>query len=407
MSRRQFLASASAGTASVWVPATVRGYTSEEVRQREADGELTGVSKWDLDTPALCVDLDALEQNLSTMKTRLAAAKIASRPHAKTHKCPPIAKLQLASGSIGICTAKVSEAEVFAAHGIDRILMTTSNVTPGKIRRAMQIRRKAPHFVQAVDLPQNARALSDAAKEAGVVADVVIDVAVGTRTGVPAGEQALALAKLVDTLPNLKLRGMISYDGGVQHVKQFAQREAQALERFGPSVETYQQMKRAGLNTEIFSCGGTGTYNIMHKAAGVTDVQVGSYVFMDCQYIEIGSDTDDEVFADFTPSLTVVTTVLNTYFPGSLTTDAGAKALTLNKPGPWVVGEKSFAYNAGSDEFGVIRYESANREYAVGDKLELIVPHCDPVVNEYDHIFAVRKDRVEAVWPIAARGRSQ
>ena len=102
MSRRQFLASASAGTASVWVPANVRGYTSEEVRQREADGELTGVSKWDLDTPALCVDLDALEQNLATMKTRLAASKIASRPHAKTHKCPPIAKLQLASGSIGI-----------------------------------------------------------------------------------------------------------------------------------------------------------------------------------------------------------------------------------------------------------------------------------------------------------------
>jgi D-serine deaminase-like pyridoxal phosphate-dependent protein len=166
-------------------------------------------------------------------------------------------------------------------------------------------------------------------------------------------------------------------------------------------------MKRGGLNTEIFSGGGTGTYNIMHEAPGVTDVQVGSYIFMDCQYIEIGSDTDAEVFADFAPSLTVMTTVLNAYFPNSLTTDAGAKALTLNKPGPWVIGEKGFTYNAGSDEFGSIRYEAANRAYKVGDKLEVIVPHCDPAVNEYDQIFAIRKERVEAVWPIAARGRSQ
>jgi len=102
-----------------------------------------------------------------------------------------------------------------------------------------------------------------------------------------------------------------------------------------------------------------------------------------------------------------VTTVLNTYFPNSLTTDAGAKALTLNKPGPWVIGEKGFAYNAGSDEFGSIKYEKAERAYKVGDKLELIVPHCDPAVNEYDQMYAIRKDRVEAVWAVAARGHSQ
>jgi D-serine deaminase-like pyridoxal phosphate-dependent protein len=407
VSRRHFITAAGAGTASAWIPLAARGDMNAQSRDRDADAKLEGVSKWDLDTPVLCVDLDAFEQNISTMRTRLAATKMASRPHAKTHKCPDIAKLQLAGGSIGICTAKVSEAEVFAAHGIDRILMTTSNVTTGKIRRAMQVRKTARHFIQAVDHPQNARDLSAAAKEAGVVADVVVDVAVGTRTGVPAGEQALALAQLVDTLPNLTLRGMISYDGGAQHLKGFAHRQEQALARFAPSVDTFEQMKRAGLNTEIFSAGGTGTYNIMHKAPGVTDVQVGSYIFMDCQYLEIGSEADEEVFTDFVPSLTVVTTVLNTYFPGSLTTDAGAKALTLNKPGPWVVGERGFAYNAGSDEFGVIRYDTANRDYKVGDRLELIVPHCDPVVNEYDQIYAIRKDRVEAVWPVAARGRSQ
>ena len=373
----------------------------------EAENRLNGVSKFDLDTPALCLDLDKFEENIATMRTRLAAMKIAARPHAKTHKCPTIAKLQLASGAIGICTAKVSEAEVFAAAGIDKILMTTSNVSPNKIRRAMQVRKKTPQFIQAVDYPQNARDLSDAAREAGVVADVVIDVAVGTRSGVPAGDQAIELAQLVDKLPNLKLRGMLSYDGGAQHIKGFAERRDQTLKRIAPNVETFERMKRGGLNTEIFSGGGTGTYNIMPQAGGITDVQVGSYLFMDCQYIEIGSETNPEIFDDFKSSLTVMSTVLNTYFPNSITTDAGAKALTLNKPGPWVLGEKSFVYNAGSDEFGVIKYDTAGRTYKVGDKLEIIVPHCDPVVNEYDQIHAIRNDRVEAVWPIAARGHSQ
>jgi D-serine deaminase-like pyridoxal phosphate-dependent protein len=128
---------------------------------------------------------------------------------------------------------------------------------------------------------------------------------------------------------------------------------------------------------------------------------------MDVQYLEIGSEHNESLFTDFAPSLTVMTTVLNTYFPGRLTTDAGTKALTLNKPDPIVIGEPGFAYTAGSDEFGSIRYENASKPYRVGDKLELIVPHCDPVVNEYDVMHGIRQDRVEVVWPIAARGKSQ
>ena len=407
LSRRNFLVTSGAGAAALCVSGNAGGYTGAEMRTRADDDTLTGISKWELDTPALCVDLDKLSQNIATMRTRADEMKVASRPHAKTHKCPTIAKLQLAGGSIGICTAKLTEAEAMAANGIEPILMTTSNVSAGKIRRAMALRQKNRQFIQAVDYPQNARDLNDAAKEAGIVADVVIDVAIGTRSGVPAGDQAVALAQLVDTLPNLKLRGIISYDGGAQHIKGYKNRLEQTLKRFGPSVETFERFKKAGLSTEIFSGGGTGTYNILPKAPGVTDLQVGSYLFMDCQYLEIGGESNDEVYTDFAPSLTVMTTVLNTYFPKSITTDAGAKALTLNKPGPWVIGEKDFSYNAGSDEFGVIKYETAQRSYKVGDKLELIVPHCDPVVNEYDQMYAIRNDRVEAVWPIAARGHSQ
>jgi len=407
LSRRNFLVTSGAGAAALCVSGNAGGYTSAEMRARAADDKLTGVSKWELDTPALCVDLDKLSQNIATMRTRLGDMKVASRPHAKTHKCPTIAKLQLAGGSIGICTAKLSEAEVFAANSIGPILMTTSNVTPNKIRRAMALRKSNPQFVQAVDYAQNARDLNDAAKAAGIVADVVVDVAIGTRSGVPAGDQAVAIAQLVDTLPNLKLRGIISYDGGAQHIKGFRKRAEESLKRYEPSLRTFEAMKRSGLNTEIFSGGGTGTYNIMTKIPGFTDLQVGSYIFMDCQYLEIGGEENEDLYTDFAPSLTVMTTVLNNYFPNRLTTDAGQKALTLNQPGPIVIGEKGFRYSAGSDEFGTIQYDTSSKAYTVGDKLELIVPHCDPAVNEYDQIYGTRKDRVEVVWPVSARGHSQ
>ena len=390
------------------MPKPVKGYTGRELRAMTVANRVEpGISKWELDTPALCLDLDKMEDNVAHMQSTSARTGVPSRPHAKTHKCAAIARYQLATGSGGVCCAKVSEAEALFEHSIDPIFMTTANVTPSKIRRAMNIRKFNPQFIQAVDEEQNARDLSDTAKEAGVVADVVVDVAVATRTGIPPGTGAVELAKLIARLPNLNLRGMLSYDGGVQHQKVFAERKARALQSIEPNAETFEMMKKAGLNTETFSGGGTGTYNIMHLVPGVSDLQVGSYIFMDMQYLEIGSESGAEVYTDFQPSLTVLTTVLNNRFPGRLTTDASAKALTLNTPTAGVIGEPDMTYCAGSDEFGSIRFESASKSYRIGDKLELIVPHCDPVVNEFDLIYGTRKDRVEVVWEITARGRSQ
>src|SRR6266850_4530829 len=171
LSRRGFLQTAGAGTITMWIPKHAAGYTAAEMRAKAAGGSLVGVSKWELDTPALCVDLDKMDQNMATMRKKLAATGVASRPHAKTHKCPAIAKLQLAAGSIGVCTAKISEAEALFANGVDKILMTTSNVTANKIRRAMTIRKTNRNFIQAVDYEPNAQDLHDAAKEAGIVAD--------------------------------------------------------------------------------------------------------------------------------------------------------------------------------------------------------------------------------------------
>jgi D-serine deaminase-like pyridoxal phosphate-dependent protein len=404
-SRRAFLTATGVAAASVWVPKPVKGFSAAEMRaMNPAD---VGISKWELDTPALCVDLDRLERNIAKMQAAVQKNGIATRPHAKTHKSAAIARLQLAAGAVGICTAKLTEAEALFAHGIEPLCMTTGNLSPRKIRRAMQLRKWNPRFIQAVDDEQNARDLSAAAREAGVTADVVIDVAVGTRSGIPPGDGAVQLAKLVDTLPNLRLRGLLSYDGGAQHVTGFAARKERALKGLEANVETREGMKRAGLSTEIFSGGGTGTYSVQHLTPGFTDVQVGSYIFMDMQYLAIGSEDGDPVYKDFESSLTVVATVLNNRFPGRLTTDAGAKALTLNVPRPGVIGEPGMDYNPGSDEFGVITFTEARRSYKMGDRIEMIVPHCDPVVNLYDQMYGIRGDRVEVVWPVTARGLSQ
>jgi D-serine deaminase-like pyridoxal phosphate-dependent protein len=409
LTRRAFLSTGPAAAAFMSSSSHANGYTAGEMRAFAAQDRLTenGVSKWELDTPALCVDLDRLDANIAKMQAAVKRHGIATRPHAKTHKSADIARRQLAAGAIGICTAKISEAEALMAAGIDAICMTTSNPSPNKIRRAMRLRGRSPHFIQAVDEEQNARDLSAAAREAGVVADVVIDVATGTRTGIPPGDGALALARLVDTLPGLRLRGVLAYDGGAQHVNGFAGRKERALKGMEDAARIVERMKAAGLNTEIFSGGGTGTYSVQHLTPGFTDVQVGSYIFMDMQYLAIGSEDGSPTYNDFEPSLTVITTIVNNRFANRLTTDAGAKALTLNTPRAGVIGEPGMDYNAGSDEFGVISYADASRSYRIGDRLELIVPHCDPVVNLYDQIYATRKDRVEAVWPVTARGKSQ
>ena len=216
LSRRGFLHTAGAGTMGAWLPRTAR--------VRDAEASLVGVSKWDLDTPALCVDLDKLEQNLATMKAKLAGTGVATRPHAKTHKCPAIAKLQLAAGAIGICTAKVSEAEALFANGVDTILMTTSNVTANKIRRAMAIRKTNPQLHPGRRLRAE-RARPERRRQGSRRRRRRRDRRRGRHAQRHAGRrQALALAKLVDKLPNLKLRGIISYDGGAQHIKGFSTR---------------------------------------------------------------------------------------------------------------------------------------------------------------------------------------
>ncbi|MEJ7692933.1 alanine racemase, partial [Daejeonella sp.] len=401
--RRNFLqASALAGAGTLLTP-SLQAKNLDMILDKDSIGK----SKWDLDTPALVVDLDKMDRNIKAVHTRLQGTGVGVRPHVKTHKSPAIAKMQIAAGAVGVCAAKLGEAEVMLENGIKNVLLTTVNVTAPKIVKAMALRKKHKGFIQAADNPQNIQDLQDAAKAAGIKAEVVLDIDVTQRSGVAPGLPALALAQMIDKMPNLRFCGILAYDGGVQHVIGFKKRQAQALKTYEPIIKTYEMMKAAGLNMEIFSGAGTGTYDIMSVVPGFTDVQVGSYVFMDRQYIEIGGARNEKVFDDFETSLTVISTILNNYHPGRLTTDSGSKAFTLNKPNPFVIGEPDFNYNASSDEYGTITFEKSNKSYKVGDKLEVIAPHCDPIVNLYDFIYGTRGDKVVSVIEVTARGKSQ
>lgn len=403
ITRRRFLQSAGTTSTVIWLPGMAYAQALEDVQEK-----LTGVSKWDLDTPALCVDLDHMEHNFSRIRTTTDRNGIGFRPHAKTHKTPAIAELQIADGALGICTAKVGEAAAMIEHGIKKVLMTTCNVTTHKISLAMELCKRSDQFIQAVFQETNARDLSAAAQEAGVIADVVVDVDPGGhRTGIAPGKPALELAQLIDRLPGLRQRGLLCYDGRVQHEINASVRRSQSVQAMEPAADTLEKMRLSGLNTEIFSGGGTGTYNIDHEIPGFTDVQCGSYLFMDMQYLANESLSGDDSYTDFKPSLTVLTTVVNTHIDGMATTDAGQKSLTIHKPDPKVLGESGVSYRTWGDEFGRITYDEPTRTYQVGDKLEVIVPHCDPVVNLYDVMFATRNNRVEHVWPISARGDAQ
>ena len=405
--RRRFLRDGVAASAGAWAAPLALTATAATPAPNAEYLEV-GLPKSSLLTPALCVDLDKLEGNIDTMQNPVSRNGIGVRPHTKTHKCPAIAHLQMERGAVGICTAKLTEAEVMFEHGLRQILLTTVNVSAAKIRRAMQLRKQCDGFIQAVDTERNARELNDAAREAGIIADVTVDVDPGGhRSGITPGEPALTLAQLVDRLNKLRLRGILCYDGGSQHVSGFAARRTQAIERLAPAAETFSRMQQSGLNVEIFSGGGTGTYNIDHATPGFTDIQSGSYVFMDASYLGIGGQDNDEVYGDFKPSLTILTTVLNAQYEGRATTDAGAKSCTINRPWSIVVGETGMSYTSGSDEYGTIRYENPSRVYQAGDRLELIISHCDPVVNLYDKMYAIRNNRVEAVWRIAGRGKNQ
>ncbi|MBI5759610.1 MAG: DSD1 family PLP-dependent enzyme [Planctomycetales bacterium] len=365
----------------------------------------TKLTKSNVPTPALLLDLDLFEANVKTMAEHCQRAGRGFRPHAKTHKCPEIAKQQMKAGALGISVATVPEAEAMVAAGITGVLLTSPIVEPAKIARMVALIQHGGQVMLSVGHPRQIELLAEAAGAAEVNVDVLVDVDIGDRrTGILPGQPAVELAQLIAKQKRLRIRGVQSYAGLASHVVGFEARDKVSREVMAKSVETRELLSKAGFDASILSGGSTGTYNIDSKIRGVTELQVGSYVFMDLDYRRNGGKTSGENYSDFHHSLTVLATVVNATHADRVSVDAGTKALdTTTTYKPEAKSWPGLTYNRGGDEFGILTVEPGEKLPRIGDRLEFIVPHCDPTTNLYDRIYATRGEKVEAVWPIAAR----
>ena len=321
------------------------------------------------------------------------------------HKCGEIARRCIAAGAVGACAAKISEAEVFAHQGIESILVTTAMVGRYRIERAVKLAARIPDLILVVEDAQNATDLNDAAHAAKLTLSVALDLNVSFRTGVATGAPAIALAEHIDKLPHLALKGLQAYAGHASHVVGFDARIAVNREAMFPAVSTRRALEAKGIPCPWLSGASTGTYNIDSDIDGITDLQPGSYLFMDLDYNRIGG-TSGTVYDDFANSLTVLSTVSSKPNAHSAILDAGIKASASDRPFPPIVkGIPGIAYSFSGDEHGSLALEGEGRAIQLGDRLELVIAHCDPTVNLYDRIFVTSGQQVEAVWTIDARGR--
>ena len=356
---------------------------------------LPGTPQNDLDTPCLIIDLPVMEQNIKTMADFLADKPARIRPHFKTPKSPAIAHKQMAAGAIGVCAAKVGEAEVLAFNGIQDILIANQVVGRTKISRLMALCTCAQMMV-AVDDPGNVAMLSEAAVGSGVALRVLVEVNVRlNRCGVEPGRPAADLAAVIERSPGLAFAGLMGYEGQVR-IADFEQRAVETRRAMDKLLVSKEAVEKAGLPVEIVSAGSTSTWNITSTIAGITEIQAGSYVFMDAAYRYI---------PDFGNALFLVATVVSRPKKGLAIIDAGMKALSLDEGLPEVLQPSGAKLTRLSEEHGTLEVQGEAEELGPGDKVVILPSHGDTTINMHEQYFVVRDGELAAVWEIAARGR--
>ena len=358
-----------------------------------------------LNTPVLLIDLDVFERNVAAMAAFAKANGIRLRPHAKTHKCAEIARRQVAAGAVGVCCAKLGEAEEMAAGGIGSVLITSPVVSEPAIARLVQLNERMADLEVALDNPDNARALA-AAVGSGKTLTVLIDVDPGIkRTGVASAEAAVALAQVIAGLPQLKLIGVQYYCGRQQHIESYAERRSEIVDRTDYLRGVINALTEAGFAPEIITGGGTGTHRIDVELGLLNELQTGSYVFMDRQYNEC--DISGEGTPGFETSLLIDARVVSANTPGLGTIDAGFKAMATDGGPPTVLSGAPVgaAFHFMGDEHGLVLFGETSPP--VGSIVTLAVPHCDPTVNLYDFYHVVRGDTLVDMWRVEGRGRSR
>ncbi|MBX3707507.1 MAG: DSD1 family PLP-dependent enzyme [Pseudomonadales bacterium] len=362
-----------------------------------------------LPTPALVLDEGAFERNLERMQVFLAAHGKGMRPHAKTHKCPVIAHRQLAAGAVGICVAKVSEAAAMIGAGVDRVLVTSPVVDAARAGLLAELSRRSTALDVVVDSARGLELLAAAVRpddRLGVLVDV--DVAMG-RTGAREADTIVGLAAGASAAPGLVYRGIQHYAGQVMHLDGRDVRRERSLALWARVAEIVERLRAQGLEPPVVTGAGTGTYDIDCEVACLTDLQVGSFVFMDQQYRVIGGAAGPE-FADFEVALSVLTTAISQPRSGLVTVDGGYKAFAADAGAPVILGAPLGAndrceYRFAGDEHGVL-LPRGDTLPALGERVRFVVPHCDPTVNLYDWYWVCRDGMAREIWPITARGCS-
>jgi len=358
----------------------------------------------EIDTPALILDLDAFERNLAKMAAFAQAAGIGLRPHAKTHRCPTVALKQAEHGAVGQCCQKVGEAEVLVSAGIKDVQVTNQVVDLRKLRRLAALAKDAKVSL-CFDDPEQVKLAAQAAGELGVQLGGFVEIDLGMwRCGVAPGDAAADLAEMIAAAPGLTFTGLQAYQGRAQHLKGYAERES-AIDRAAQSVQlTINAIEARGLKCRTIGGGGTGTYAFESRSKLWTELQCGSYIFMDGEYAAIDG-RDGGSYAEFEQSLFVLASVMSVAGQGRAIVDAGLKSYSLEKGLPTIHGQVGAKAVAVSDEHGTLAL-GPGVHLPLGTRLKLVPSHCDPTVNLHDAYVCVRNDRVEAIWPIAARGAS-
>jgi 3-hydroxy-D-aspartate aldolase len=360
-----------------------------------------GIPLDEIDTPALVLDLDALEGNIARMAAALQGSGVRLRPHAKSHKCAEIARRQIAAGAVGICCQKVSEAEAMVAGGAADVLVTNEIVGKTKLARLAHLAKEAKVAVLADDAG-NVTALDAAAREEKVRLELLVEIDVGAgRCGIAPGEAALALAKGIAACRNLRFGGLHAYHGAAQHRRDPAERRAAIAAAAEKAQLTKSLIEAAGIACETVTGAGTGTFLLEATSRVFNEIQPGSYVFMDADYAR---NRWEEGWPAFGQSLFVLSTVMSTPAPDRAVVDAGLKASSVDSGMPLVNDRPGVEYAKASDEHGVLKIAAGAKSPKLGEKLLLVPGHCDPTVNLYDRYVCVRKGKVEALWAISARG---
>ena len=367
---------------------------------------LPGMDEADIQTPCLILDLDALERNIKKMGDYAKAHGMRHRAHGKMHKSVDVLKLQQSlGGAVGVCCQKLSEAEVFVRAGIKDVLISNEVRDLQKIDRLAQLPKLGSRIIVCVDDIANVADLSKAATKHGTTIECFVEIDCGAgRCGVKTTPEVLAIAKAIAAASGLRFTGIQAYQGAMQHIDSFEERKAKLDAAIAQVTDAVEALSAAGLKPDLVSGGGTGSYYFESNSGVYNELQCGSYAFMDADYGRIRDKEGTRIDkGEWENALFILTSVMSHAKPHLAVVDAGLKAQSVDSGLPFIFGRDDVKYIKCSDEHGVV--EDAGGVLKVNEKLRLVPGHCDPTCNVHDWYVGVRNGKVEALWPVSARGK--